>query len=86
MLDVLNATAGNQKLRLIFEDTGLVLDGAGEEEKVSYADIECALETGDLIGLIFDNKVILLQKQELLLGNAEDLTLQLKDKVCFERI
>ena len=79
LLEKMNASTEGQKLRLIFYDTELAVSGAGEDKKVPYAGMECILETKDLYGLIFDNQIVLLQKQELLLGNAEDLTKILKD-------
>jgi len=48
--------------------------------------MECALETADLFGLIYENQIVLLQKKELLLGNAEDLTKVLKEKTTYEKI
>lgn len=86
LLENMNASMENQKLRLVFGDTEFVISGAGEDKKVSYADMECALETKDLFGLIYDNQIIIVQKQELLLGNAEDLTKVLKEKTTYEKI
>lgn len=86
LLEKLNASMENQKLRLVFGDTEFVISGAGEDKKVSYADMECALETKDLFGLIYNNQIIIVQKQELLLGNAEDLIKALKEKTTYEKI
>lgn len=86
LLENMNASMENQKLRLVFGDTEFVISGAGEDKKVSYADMECALETKDLFGLIYDNQIIIVQKQELLLGNAEDLIKALKEKTTYEKI
>ena len=86
LLENMNASMENQKLRLVFDDTELAISGVGEDKKVSYADMECALETKDLFGLIYDNQIIIVQKQELLLGNAEDLTKVLKEKTTYEKI
>ena len=83
LLEKLNASMEGQKLRLIFYDTEFVISGVGEDKKVSYADMECTLETKDLFGLIYDNQIIIVQKQELLLGNAEDLIKALKEKTTF---
>ena len=44
------------------------------------------METKDLFGLIYDNQIIIVQKQELLLGNAEDLIKALKEKTTYEKI
>lgn len=86
LLENMNASMENQKLRLVFGDTEFVISGAGEDKKVSYADMECALETKDLFGLIYNNQIIIVQKQELLLGNAEDLIKALKEKTTYEKI
>ena len=86
LLEKMNASMEGQKLRLVFGDTEFVISGAGEDKKVSYADMECALETKDLFGLIYDNQIIIVQKQELLLGNAEDLIKALKEKTTYEKI
>ncbi|MBQ8633530.1 MAG: hypothetical protein IJ420_07985 [Lachnospiraceae bacterium] len=86
LLENMNASMENQKLRLVFDDTELAISGVGEDKKVSYADMECALETKDLFGLIYDNQIIIVQKQELLLGNAEDLIKALKEKTTYEKI
>ena len=85
-MEKMNASMEGQKLRLVFGDTEFVISGAGEDKKVSYADMECALETKDLFGLIYDNQIIIVQKQELLLGNAEDLIKALKEKTTYEKI
>lgn len=80
LLNHLNEAAEKQKLRLIFGEKELTLGGTGEEEKVSYASMECVLETKDLFGLIYENRILLLQKQELLLGTEEEFRKQLKEK------
>lgn len=72
LLESLNASMEGQKLRFVLGDTGLMMSGAGEDKKISYASIECALETADLFGLIYDNQIVLLQKKELLLGTVEE--------------
>ena len=86
LLEKMNASMEGQKLRLIFYDAELAITGVGDDKKVSYADMECALETAELFGLIYDNQIIMVQKQELLLGNAEDLTKVLKEKTTYEKI
>ena len=82
----MNTAMEGQKLRLIFYDTELYISGAGEDKKISYASIECALETADLYGLVYENQIIILQKGELLLGSAEELTKLLKEKIAYEEI
>ena len=86
LLEKLNASMEGQKLRLIFYDTELAITGVGDDKKISYANMECALETKDLFGIIYDNQIIIVQKQELLLGNAEDLIKALKEKTTYEKI
>ena len=83
LLENMNASMENQKLRLVFGDTELVMSGAGEDKKISYDTVECALETVDLFGLIYENQIVLLQKKELLLGTAEELAKQLEEKVQY---
>lgn len=83
LLENMNASMESQKLRLVFDDTELAMSGAGEDKKISYVNMECALETADLFGLIYENQIVLLQKKELLLGNAEDLIKALKEKTTF---
>ena len=85
LLEKLNASMEGQKLRLIFYETELAISGAGEDKKIPYAGMECTLETKDLYGLVFDNQIILLRKQELLLGSMEDLTKVLKEKTRYEK-
>lgn len=85
LLEKTNSAVEGQKHRLIFYDAELAISSVGEDKKISYADMECALETKDLYGLIFDNQIIILQKKELLLGNAEDLTKALKEKLTYEK-
>ena len=86
LLEKMNASMEGQKLRLIFYDAELAITGVGDDKKISYANMECALETADLFGLIYENQIVLLQKKELLLGNAEDLTKVLKEKTTYEKI
>ena len=86
LLEKMNASMEGQKLRLIFYDAELAITGVGDDKKISYANMECALETFDLFGLIFENQIVLLQKKELLLGNAEDLIKALKEKTTYEKI
>lgn len=86
LLEKMNASMEGQKLRLIFYDAELAVSGAGEDKKISYANVECGLETKDLYGVIYDNQIVLLQKKELLLGSAEDLTKVLKEKTGYEKV
>ena len=88
LLENMNASMENQKLRLVFGDTELVMSGAGEDKKISYDTVECALETVDLFGLIYENQIVLLQKKELLLGTAEEFAKQVEEKVdiIFENV
>ena len=85
LLEKMNASMEGQKLRLIFYDAELAVSGAGEDKKISYANVECGLETKDLYGVIYDNQIVLLQKKELLLGSAEDLTKVLIEKTKYEK-
>ena len=85
LLEKMNASMEGQKLRLIFYDAELAITGVGDDKKISYANMECALETADLFGLIYENQIVLLQKKELLLGNAEDLIKALKEKTIYEK-
>ena len=82
----MNASMEGQKLRLVFGDAELTMSGAGNDKKISYGNMECSLETADLFGLIYENQIVLLQKKELLLGNAEDLIKALKEKTTYEKI
>lgn len=79
LLEGMNAFTEGQKLRLVFGDTELAVSGAGEDKKISYASMECTLETADLFGLIYENQIVLLQKKELLLGTAEEFAKQLEE-------
>jgi len=85
LLESMNASMESQKLRLVFGDTELAMSGAGEDKKVSYADMECTLETKDLYAFLFENQIVVLQKQELLLGNKEDLSKLLKEETLYEK-
>ena len=80
LLEKMNASMESQKLRLVFGDTELVMSGVGEDKKVSYGTVECALETADLFGLVYENQIVLFQKKELMLGTIEELEQQLKEK------
>lgn len=86
LLENMNASVESQKLRLVFGDTELAMSGVGEDKKISYVNMECALETADLFGLIYENQIVLLQKKELLLGTADELTETLKEKTTYEKI
>ena len=86
LLEKLNASMESQKLRLVFGDTEFVMSGVGEDKKISYINMECALETADLFGVIYENQIVLLQKKELLLGTADGLTETLKEKTTYEKI
>ena len=86
LLEKMNASMEGQKLRLIFYDAELSISGAGADKKVPYAGMECTLETKDLYGVVFENQIVLLQKQELLLGSAEDLTKALKEETRYEKV
>ena len=86
LLEKMNASMEGQKLRLIFYDAELAVSGAGEDKKIFYANVECGLETKDLYGVIYDNQIVLLQKKELLLGSAEDLSKVLKEKTGYEKV
>lgn len=79
LLETMNASMQGQKLRLVFCDTELAMSGAGDDRKVSYAGMECTMETADLFGLICENRMILLQKKELLLGTTEEFAKQLEE-------
>lgn len=83
LLESLNASTENRKLRLVFDDTELAVSGTGEDKKISYSVVECALETADLFGLIYENQILLLQKKELLLGTAEEFAKQLEEHTEF---
>ena len=85
LLESMNVSTENQKLRLVFGDTELAMSGAGEEKKISYSAVECALETADLFGLIFENQFVLLQKKELLLGTIEEYAKQLEEHTVFRK-
>jgi len=80
LLESMNSSMENQKLRLVFGDTELAMSGAGEEKKISYTKIECVLETKDLFAVVYENGIIVLQKDALLLGTAEEFGIQLKEK------
>ena len=86
LLENMNASMKSQKLRLVFDDTEVVMSGVGEDKKISYINMECALETADLFGVIYENQIVLLQKKELLLGTADGLTETLKEKTTYEKI
>ena len=45
LLEKMNASMEGQKLRLIFYDAELAITGVGDDKKISYANMECALET-----------------------------------------
>jgi len=81
LLEKMNASVESQKLRLVFGDTEFVMSGAGEDTKVAYTSMECALETADLFGLIYENQIVILQKKEILLGTIEELATLLKEKM-----
>jgi len=85
LLESRNASLESQKLRLVFGDAELAMSGAGEDKKISYASMECTLETADLFGLIYENQMVLLQKKELLLGTAEEFAKQLEKKMVHEK-
>ena len=85
LIENMNASMEGQKLRLIFYDTELAISGAGDDKKISYSNVECALETKDLYSLIYENQIIILQKSELLLGSTEDLTKLLKERISYEK-
>jgi len=86
LLGNLNAAMEGQKLRLVFYDSELALSGVGEDKKVSYTNMECALETNDLLGIVYDNQLILLQKAELLLGAVEELAELLETKTNLQKM
>ena len=86
LLENMNASMKSQKLRLVFDDTEVVMSGVGEDKKISYINMECTLETADLFGVIYENQIVLLQKKELLLGTADGLTETLKEKTTYEKI
>ena len=85
LLENMNASMENRKLRLVFDDTELAMSGVGEDKKISYANMKCALETADLFGLIYENQIVLLQKKELLLGTAEEFAKIFEEKVRYEK-
>ena len=78
LLDKMNTSMEGQKLRLIFYETELAISGAGEDKRISYTDLECGLETADLFGLVYENQILILQKKEILLGEAEEFAKHLK--------
>ena len=81
LLEHMNFSMEGQKLRLIFYDTELAISGTGEDKKISFTNMECALETSDLFGLVYENQIVVLQKQELLLGTVEEFAKQLEEKI-----
>lgn len=86
LLESMNGSMENRKLRLIFDDAELAISGAGEDKKISYREVECALETTGLFGLIYENQILLLQKNELLLGTEEELRGQLETNIKLHRM
>lgn len=78
-----NASMQGQKLRLIFSDEALTISGAGDSKKVAYTNVECTLETVDLFGLVYESQLVLLQKKELLLGEAAEFTKLLEEKTDY---
>lgn len=84
LLEQLNTGMENQKLRIRFSDTELVLSGIeAEEKKIVYEHLEYTFETKDLFALVYENKVLLLQKEELVLGNTEELRKKLEEKTVY---
>lgn len=79
LLEKMNRSMENRKLRLAFGDTELTISGE-EEKRIAYTNVECALETADMFGLVYENRIVLLQKKELLLGTDEELTKQLEER------
>ena len=80
LLEGLNASMEGQKLRLVCSDTKVTFSGVGDSKKVLYENMECTLETEDLFGLVQENQLVLLQKQELLLGEASEFARLLEEK------
>lgn len=80
LLDRMNLSMKNRKLRLTFCDTELTISGEGEEQRIAYSSMECALETADMFGLVYENQIVLLQKKELLLGTEEEFAKQLEGR------
>lgn len=85
LLENLNVSTKGQKLRLVFGEKELALSGAGEDKVISYDSMECALETTDLFGIVYENQIVILQKKELLLGEGEELAKLLEEKAVFCR-
>lgn len=83
MLENLNGAMNGQKLRLVLEETGFVLSGMGEEKNIPYEMMECTLETADLFGLVYENRMVVVQKKELLLGTAEEFGKQIQEKTRY---
>lgn len=85
LLEKMNHSMENRKLRLAFGDTELTISGEGEEKRIAYRSMECALETADAFGLVQENQMILLQKKELLLGTCEEFEQQLEEKTILHK-
>ncbi|MBP3610300.1 MAG: hypothetical protein J6J42_08195 [Lachnospiraceae bacterium] len=84
LLEQLNTGMENQKLRIRFSDTELVLSGIEtEEKKIVYEHLEYTFETKDLFALVYENQVLLLQKEELILGNPEELRKKFEEKTVY---
>ena len=58
------------------------LSAKGETEFLPYSDFESAWETEDTLLLVFGQRVILLQKRDLVQGDFSDLSRLLAEKIA----
>ncbi len=84
LLEKMNASMQQQKLRMIISDNGITLSGIeAEEKKISYEKMEYTFETKDLFAMVYENQIILLQKEELMLGKPEELRKRFAEKTVY---
>ena len=67
---------------VIFSDSAMILPSEGGAESVTYGNFERAVETADALLLVFDTRVMLLQKKDLRSAHWESLRIFLKEHIA----
>ena len=84
LLTQLNSCMHGQKMRVSFSEEGIAFTEEGtESEKLLYETIEYSFETENLFALVYDGKILLFQKKELLIGIEEEFRKKLESLMPF---
>lgn len=84
LLEQLNPLMKDQRMRVSFSEEGITFTEEGTEaEQLLYEAVEYSFETEDLFALVYDGKILLFQKKELLIGTEDEFRKKLEGLLPF---